>query len=165
MRRTACPIGSLLLFAGLAVAASACEIMPDSAFAAMGSALTLHIAEARRNASSGSADFSFELTNRGSTSAKACLGPSRGVSYKLESSGGISSTFFSSTLLDHPGCTREFTIQSGGVMSWDETLEVSHLSHRHIKIEVSIQIVNPRRCGSFGGCATIDLKSNQIEIQ
>jgi hypothetical protein len=160
MRSTACPIGSLLLFAGLAVAASACEVMPDPAFTSTVSALTLHIAEATRSASGGSADFSFELRNRGSTNAKACLGPSRNVSYEVGSSSGTSMTF-----VDHPGCTREFTIQSGGVMSWDETLEVSHLSQRHIKVEVSIQIVNPRRCGSFGACATIDLKSNQFEIQ
>lgn len=59
----------------------------------------------------------------GSLLLKACLGPSRSVSYKVSSSIGTSSTF-----VDHPGCMREFTIQSGGVMSWDESLEVSRLS-------------------------------------
>jgi hypothetical protein len=159
MRRTASPLGSLLLFAGLALAVSGCEVMPDPEFAALESALTLSIVEAKRSGSGGSADFSFELTNRGGTSAKACLGPSRSVSYKVASSSGISST-----LVDHPGCTREFTIQSGGAMSWDETLEVPRLSQGRVEVEVSVQIVNPRRCGSWGNCAAIDLKSNQFEI-
>jgi hypothetical protein len=160
MRRTvSSPLASLFVFAGLAVAVSGCEFMPDSQFAALQRALTLTIVKAQRSASSGSADFSFELTNRGSTSAKACLGPSRSVSYKVASSSGTSGTF-----VDHPGCTREFTIQSGGVMSWDETLEVPRLSQGRVEIEISVQIVNPRRCGSWGNCATIDLKSNPFEV-
>jgi hypothetical protein len=148
----------LSLFAGLAVAVSGCEILPDPEFAALKGALTLSIVEAKRSASGGSADFSFKLTNRGSTSAKACLGPSRSLSYKAASSSGISSSF-----VDHPGCTREFTIQSGGAMSWAETLEVPRLTEGRVEVEVSVQIVNPRRCGSWN-CAAIDLKSNQFEI-
>jgi hypothetical protein len=159
MRRTAGRLRSLLLFAGLAVAGSGCWTVPDPEFAALESALTLSIVGAKRSASGGSGDFSFELTNRGSRSAKACLGPSRSVSYKVASSGGTSSTF-----VDHPGCTREFTIQPGGVMSWDETLEVPRLSQGHVEVEVSVQIVNPRRCGSWGNCAAIYLKSNPFEI-
>jgi hypothetical protein len=95
--------------------------MPDREFAALGSALALNVVAARRGAA-GSADFSFELTNRGNASAKACLGPSRTVSYRSAASSGGSMTF-----VDHPGCTREFAIQSGGVMSWGEVLEVSRL--------------------------------------
>lgn len=121
---------------------SGCEIMPDREFAALEKTLTLNIAEAKRSASGGSADFSFGLTNRVSTSAKACLGPSHSVSYKAASSSGISSR-----LVDHPGCTREFTVQPGGVMSWAETLEVPRLSEGRVELEVSVQIVNPRRCG------------------
>ena len=159
MLRTASTLGSLLLLAGLAVTVSGCEIMPDREFAALEKALTLNIAEAKRSASGGSVDFSFELTNRGSTSAKACLGPTRSVSYKVASSRGTSSRF-----VDHPGCTREFTIQPGGVMSWTETLEVPRISQGRVEVEVSVQIVNPRRCGGWGNCAAIDLKSNQFEI-
>jgi hypothetical protein len=159
MRRTASPLGSLFLFAGLAVAVSGCEVMPDPEFAALKTALTLRIVEVKRSASGGALDFSLELKNRGSTSAKACLGPSRSVSYKVASSSGTSSTF-----VDHPGCTREFTIQSGGVMSWDESLEVPRLSPGRVEVDVSVQIVNPRRCGNWGNCVAIDLKSNQFEI-
>ena len=159
MRRTASPLGSLLLFAGLAAAASGCNVIPDPEFAALKSALTLTLVEAKRSASGGSADFSFELTNRRSTSAKACLGPSRSVSYKVATFSGISSAF-----VDHPGRAREFTIQPGGVMSWDETLEVPRLTQGRVEVEVSVQIVNPRRCGSWGNCAAIELKSNQFEI-
>ena len=149
----------MLLVAGLPVAVSGCELMPDPGFAALQSALTLSIVEARRGASGSSADFSFELTNRGSTSATACLGPSRSVSYKVASSSGVSSRF-----VDHAGCAREFTIRSGGVMSWDETLEVPRLSEGRVEVEVRVQIVNPRRCGRWGNCAAINLKSNQFAI-
>ena len=159
MRRTVSSLGSLLLFAGLAVAVSSCEVVPDPEFAALGHALTVSIVEARRSASGSSADFSFELANRGNTSAKACLGPSRSVSYKVAASSGISSSF-----VDHPGCTREFAIQPGGVMAWGETLEVARLPQTRVEVEVSVQIVNPRRCGSWGNCAAIELKSNQFEI-
>jgi hypothetical protein len=160
MLRTASPLGSLLLLAGLVGGLLGCELMPDREFAALEKALTVRIADAKRNPSGGSVDFSFEMTNRGSTIAKACLGPSRSVSYRLSSSSGTSSTF-----VDHPGCTREFTIQPGGVMSWAETLEVPRLSQGRIDLQVDIQIVNPRRCGSWGNCAAFDLKSNHFELQ
>ena len=152
-------LGALLLVGGLAVAGSGCEVMPDPEFAALGRALTLGIVDARRSASGSSADFSLELTNRGAAMARACLGPSRSVSYNVASSSGISSSF-----VDHPGCAREFTIRSGGVMSWHETLEVPRLSQGRVEVEVSVQIVNPRRCGSWGACAAIDLKSNRFAI-
>lgn len=157
--RAASPLGPWLLFAGLAVAVSGCEVRPDPEFSALKSALSLTIGEARRSASGGAADFSFELRNRGRTSARACLGPSRSVSYEVGSSSGISSTF-----VDHPGCTREFTIQPGDVMSWDETLEVPRLSEGRAWVEVGVQIVNPRRCGRWGTCAAFDLESNRFEI-
>jgi len=163
MRRTASPLGLLLLFAGVAVAVSGCELMPDPEFAALKSALILNIAEASRSPSDGSVDFRFELTNRGSTSAKSCLGPSRSVSYSVSSSGS-SSTGSSFTGVDHPGCTREFAIESGGVMSWHETLKVPRLSERRVEVEVNVQIVNPRRCGNWGNCVAIYLKSNTFEI-
>jgi hypothetical protein len=44
-------------------------------------------------------------------------------------------------------------------MSWAETLEVPRLSQGRVEIEVGVQIVNPRRCGSWGNCAAIELKS------
>ncbi len=44
------------------------------------------------------------------------LAPSRSVSYEGGSSSGVSVD-----IADHPGCMPEFTIQSGGVMSWAET--------------------------------------------
>jgi hypothetical protein len=158
MGTTVRALRSSLLSAGLAVAVSGCEVMPDREFAALESTLALNVVAAKRTAD-GSADFSFELTNRGNASAKACLGPSRTVSYRSAASSGASMTF-----VDHPGCTREFAIQSGGVMTWDEPLEVPRLQQGRVLVEVSVQIVNPRRCGSWGNCATFDLKSNQLEI-
>ena len=69
MRRTARRLVALLRVAGLAVAVSGCEFMPDPEFAALERALTLRIVEARRGASGGSADFSLELANRGMAAA------------------------------------------------------------------------------------------------
>ena len=158
MPRISSPFRSFFLYAGVAVAISGCDLMPDPEFAALKDVLTLSIVEAKRNESGGSADFTFRLTNRGSTAAKACLGLSRSVSYKLASSSGTSSNF-----VNHPGCMREFTIQPGGVMAWAETLDVPRLSHGRVELEVDVQLVNPRRCGSTG-CTAFDLKSNRFEI-
>jgi len=159
MRGTASPLRSLLLLAGLGVAALGCEIVPDREFAALKEGLTVRIVDARRSVPGGSVDFSFELSNHGSTSGTACLGPSRSVSYKVGSSTGTTIH-----RVDHPGCMREFTIQSGGAMSWTETLEVPRLPDGRAEVEVSVQIVDPRRCGRWAACAAIDLKSNQFEI-
>ena len=38
------------------------------------------------------------------------------------------------------------------------------LSERAVAVEVSIEIVNPRRCDGWG-CSALDLKSNQVMIQ
>lgn len=159
MPRAASSLRSFFLYAGIAAAVSGCEIMPDPEFASLKGALTLSIVEAERSESGASADFTFRLANRGSTTAKACLGPSRSVSYKVASSSGISGSF-----VDHPGCTREFAIQPGGEMTWAETLEVPRLSEGRVHLQVDVQIVNPRRCGSWGNCAAFDLKSSQFEI-
>jgi len=159
MRRTTSSLRWLLLLGGLAVAALGCEIVPDREFAVLEKRLTVRIVEATRSASGGSIDFSFELANHGSTSATACLGPSRSLSYKV---GSLSGT--SVHRVDHPGCMREFTIQSGGVMLWTETLEVTRLPAGRVEVEVTVQIANPRRCGQSRACAVIDLKSNQFEI-
>jgi hypothetical protein len=86
MPKAASSFRSFLLYAGLSVAVSGCEIMPDPEFAGLKGALTLSIVEAERRASGASADFTFRLASRGSTTAKACLGPSRSVSYKVASS-------------------------------------------------------------------------------
>jgi len=159
MRGTASPLRSLLLLAGLGVVALGCEIVPDREFAALKEGLTVRIVDATRSVPGGAVDFSFELSNHGSTSGTACLGPSRSVSYKAGSFSGTSVH-----RVDHPGCMREFAIQAGSVMSWLETVHVPRLPDGRAEVEVSVQIVNPRRCGSLGKCAAIDLKSNQLEI-
>jgi len=71
---------------GSLVALSGCEAILDPDFAALESALVLSIVEASRKTSDDSAEFSFELRNPRSASAKACLGASRSVSYKVGSS-------------------------------------------------------------------------------
>jgi len=146
------------MLAALPVAVSGCDILPDPEFAALEKALTLNVVHAARHASGDQVDFSFALTNRSRTTAMACLGPDRTVSFRVGSSVGARGSY-----VDHPGCVREFTIQGENVMSWTETLEVSDLSKRRADVEVSVQIVNPRRC-SGGSCASFELKSNRFEI-
>ena len=158
MRTIASRLGTLLQITGVAVALAACELMPDPEFAALENALSLRLVEAKRSTSSDSVDLAFELTNRGRTVATGCLGPSRSVSYK-GSSVGISSSF-----VDHPGCTREFSIRSGGKMLWNETFKEAGLPYGRVEVGASVQIVNPRRCGGWGNCAAFDLRSNQVEV-
>ena len=151
----------MLLLAGLAV--SGCEIMPDPEFAALQDALTLKIVEAKRNASGLSLDFSFELANRGSRNAKACLGPSRSVDYHWEfpggSGGGIMSDF-----VDHAGCMREFSMPPGSLMSWAETIDMHEMRQERLEVTVQVQITNPNRCGGWGNCASFDVESNRVDI-
>jgi hypothetical protein len=97
----------------------------------------------------------FTLTNGGHQAVNACLGPSRSVWYDTSGPSGVRST-----LVDHPGCVREFTIQLGGDMAWSEVLEVPHLSEHHVEVEVSVELVNPRRC-SGGSSASTSLRSNK----
>ena len=159
--RHAASIRAMLLLAGLAV--SGCDLMPDPEFAALQDALTLRIVEAKRNASGPSLDFSFELANRGSRDARACLGPSRSVDYHWEFPGGSGGGVMSHSV-DHAGCMREFTIQPGSVMSWAETIEMRELRQGTFEVKVEVQITNPNRCGNWGNCTSFDVESNRVDI-
>jgi hypothetical protein len=149
-----------LLLSVLATGTFGCMAVPDPDFAALESALVLRIGQAKRDEAGGAIDFTFELRNRGRESVSACLGMSRRVSYEANSRGGTSGTF-----VDHPGCVREFEIPPSGVMSWDENLKVSGLPRGPVEVEVTIEIVNPRRCQGGVGCTTLDVKSNQVQIR
>ena len=118
MRRTFGVLRSVIAFVALATAPG-CELMPDPEFRAVPDALTLIIVAANRAPSPGVVDFDFQLSNRGTSTAMACLGPSRSVSYTVGSRSGSNGT-----LVDHPTCTHEFAIGSAGAMTWRETLEV-----------------------------------------
>jgi hypothetical protein len=147
---------------GLALIAFGCEIMPDPQFSSLKDTLTLKIVEAKRSTGD-SFEFSWELANRGSTSAKACLGPSRSVDYHVDyeggSQGGISGDF-----VDHAGCTREFTIEPGSTMTWAETRQISDLREGRLEVAVRVQITNPNRCGSWGNCMSFDVESNRVHV-
>lgn len=152
-----------LLLAAVVLAIPGCELMPDPAFDALPKALTLKIVDAELRSSGASIDFSFELANRGSSTATACLGPSRSLHYDVDyeggSQGGIASYF-----VDHPGCTRAFTIESGSVLSWAETLDVGELRQGRLEVKVDVQITNPNRCGGWGSCSAFDVTSNTFAI-
>jgi hypothetical protein len=144
------------LIAGiLASVGSACDVLPDPQLWTMKRSLELTLVKASRIGSSDTADFVFALTNHGREEIDACLGPERAVTYR--SSSGLGSWF---TLIDHPGCLREFKLQPGETMTWPETLRVPNLSQGRIEVEVEVQIVNPQRCGRFG-CSATELESNQ----
>jgi len=149
----------LLMFVGLIASLAGCEIMPDPEFASLKSTLRLRTVKANRGASADAIDISFELANRATTDAKACVGPSRSVDFKAGSFGGTSFDF-----VDHAGCTREFTIQPGNQISWAETITVHDLRQGPLEIEVEVQITNPNRCGGWGNCASFYLKSNRVTI-
>lgn len=152
MRRATYPLGSIAALAVL-VAGVGCDLLPDPEFAAIERSLELSILEADRAQSGDAVDFEFELKNSGESTARACLGPSRIVSYKTSAGGGSS---FDG--VDHPGCLREFAIRSGDAMRWRETLRVSGASSGQVEVEVEIEVVNPRRCGGVG-CPSIQVKS------
>src|SRR5688572_26648749 len=107
MRRAVNHCCSLLLLAGVALTVPGRELMPDPAFDALPEALTLKVVDAKLSSSGPSIDFSFELANRGSSTARACLGPSRSVDYHVDYEGG-SQGGIASNLVDHPGCARAF---------------------------------------------------------
>jgi hypothetical protein len=164
MRRAANRYRSLLLLVAVALAIPGCELMPDPAFDALAETLTLKIVDAKLNASRSSIDFSFELANRGTTTARACLGPSRSVDYDVDykrgSEGGIIANF-----VDHPGCARQFAIEPGGALSWAETIEIRELRQGLLEVKVDVQVTNPNRCGSWGNCSAFDVTSNTFEIR
>jgi hypothetical protein len=152
-------LGWCLLLSVPMIGTLGCMAMPDPEFAALESTLVLKIDQAKRHEAGDAIDFTFELKNRGSASVRACLGPSRSLSYEVASRGGTSSRF-----VDHPGCVRQFDILPSGVITWDETLEVSRLPEGPVTVEVSIEIVNPRRCQGAAGCTALNVKSNQVQI-
>jgi hypothetical protein len=157
--RTANRLSLLVGVLALAVSGLGCDLMPDPEFSAVRRGLALTIVETKRGAVAGSVDFELELKNGGSASAIACLGPSRSVWYTTGSGGGVSGD-----LVDHAGCQREFAIQPGRTWGWSETLKVPELS-QSIEVEVGVQIVNPRRCGSWGNCSAFDVRSNKVVIR
>ena len=163
MRRAANRYGSLLLFAAVAIAIPGCEMMPDPAFDALPEALTLKIVDAKLNASRSSIDFRFELANRGTTIARACLGPSRSVDYDVDYKGGSEGGSMGN-YVDHPGCARQFAIESGGALSWAGTIEIRELRQGLLEVKVDVQITNPNRCSSWGNCSAFDVTSNTFAI-
>ena len=146
----------------LAVTGTACGWLPgalDPELLALKRALRLEIAQVNRLQSVESAEFVFKLSNHGRDTVDACIGPSRSVWFKSSGPSGVSSTF-----VDHPGCTKPFTLRPKGDMTWQERLDVPHLSEGKMDVEVDIEFVNPSMCGGFG-CSALELRSTSYSIQ
>jgi hypothetical protein len=138
--------------------------MPDPAFDALPEALALKMVDAKLNSSRSSIDFSFELANKGKSTASACLGPSRSVDYHVDYKGGSEGGSIGS-YVDHPGCARQFAIEPGDTLSWAETIAIREMRQGRLEVKVDVQITNPNRCGSWGNCSAFDVTSNTFEIR
>lgn len=101
----------------------------------------------------------FNLSNKSASAVKSCLGPSRAVSYKSSGSSGVASDGF-----DHPGCTKEFTIEPKSDLLWNEEVEFPIVLRSGVKIEIEVELVNPRRCGGWGCTATM-LSSSEYAMK
>jgi hypothetical protein len=101
----------------------------------------------------------FKLSNDSASAVKSCLGPSRAVSYKSSGSSGVASHGF-----DHPGCTKEFTIEPKSNMLWTEEVEVPIVLRTGVKVQIDVELVNPRRCGGWGCSATM-LSSSEYAVK
>jgi hypothetical protein len=149
----------LIATAAMAAHAVGCASVADQQLARIARSLELTVVRARVTDSRDGIELDLSLRNRGNSAAVACLGPGRSVS----SSAGAGMM----TLVDHPGCVREFTIPPGEAMTWSERLDTQAPSEagagQDVQVEVEIEIVNPRRCGSFG-CSSTWLKPAAVRI-
>jgi hypothetical protein len=102
---------------------------------------------------SSEARIRLKLSNDSKETITACLGPSRTVSYQGSGTGGALMAS-----VDHPGCMRAFTLGPARSMSWQEMLKIGSVGGGS-KIEVNVEIVNPKQCGGWG-CTATDVRSN-----
>ena len=59
---------------------------------------------------------------------------------------------------------REFTLQSGGVLSWDEALEVPRLSQGRVEVEVASRSIRGGGEELREEAPAMNLKWNKFEI-
>ena len=121
--------------------------------------LELTIVHARFMDSREAIELEMSLRNKSQAAAVACLGPGRIVA---SSTGAVEMT-----MVDHPGCLREFTILPGKTMKWSERFEAEtgpDCRDVNVDVEIEVEVVNPRRCGSVG-CSSTWLKSARRRLQ
>ena len=161
MTQTTMRFRSRVFVTAFILGGSACSWMPasvDPEFLALERTLRLEIASAARLFDSGAAEVTYKLSNQGTGVAKACLGPGRDVTFRASGSSWSSLRF-----VHHAGCVKEFTLQPGGDMTWREELEIAPKSQGSVEIEVEIEILNPRTCGS-PGCSSVQVRSKPYSI-
>jgi hypothetical protein len=134
-----------LIAAALAlIPATGCSLLPDPELAIYRRALVLELIGAKSTAA-GSVVVDLKLSHRGDRTIDACIGPSRSLSAR--SAGGSASSL---EFTHHAGCVRNFRLAPGGELVWPETFERFSKTSTDAKLEVSIEILNPRRCGATG---------------
>jgi hypothetical protein len=148
---TLLPSWALVAFGLALIAATGCSLMPDPALETYRRGLVLESVGVKRAAAGSPVVVDLKLSNRGDKVIAACLGPSRSISI-----GSASSI----DLTHHTGCVRNFELAPGGELVWPETFEQAPTPSGNARLEVSIEVLNPRRCGSTG-CSRITLTATR----
>ena len=125
--------------------------MPDPELERYRRALVLELSGAKSTAAGSTIIVDLKLSNRGDRAIEACLGRSRSISV-----GSASSIEFT----HHTGCGRNFRLAPGGEVVWPETFERLRETSKDVNLQVSIEVVNPRRCGSTR-CSGITLTATR----
>lgn len=110
--------GAWLAVAALAAVAAGCDGWVGAETAVLRDTLRVSIERVERS-SSGQVELSLAMLNAGSTTARACLGPSHDFSVDAGER-----TLSSMVTVSHPGCQREFAIAPGEVLRWREALDL-----------------------------------------
>lgn len=154
--------GLRIFVVALALQGAACSWLPallEPDLESLRRSLKLEITDVKKPEWNKPADVSLKLTNQSAIVVKACLGPSRSLSYSAPGGGGTRSTD-----IDHPGCIKEFVLQPAGEMTWNEHLDVPTTLVAGLELEVTVEIVEPRSCGGWG-CSAIQMRSIQYVVR
>jgi hypothetical protein len=98
----------------------------------------------------------LRVSNKGTRSIDACVGPGRFVTVKSKAGSGSQAE-----MVHHPGCVKNFRLAPAGEFVWGEVVEMTSeaFSAALEEIEVTVQILNPRRCNGWTGCSGTDLRA------
>lgn len=146
-------IAAVLVIGALASTGGACVSTYDAQLELYEQALQLTIETLELPMDAPEVEFSLRIANRGAQIVDACLGWSRAVSIQSEGRGGTSSRS-----VDHPGCVTPFSLEPGGELAWVEALKAPVASPGPARLEITIEVLNPKRCDAFG-CSSTKLRA------
>jgi hypothetical protein len=95
----------------------------------------------------------FRVQNSGRRSIDACVGLSRNVRIVPDNdTDGNEPIGISTHVVDRPACQRRFRLAVGAHFEWSETTLVPGIVRGPARLEVDVQIVDPRHCHPLSGC-------------